>query len=197
MPRSREQCIPATTHTHASPTTRLRSESEAICGSPIEVALLRALIASGERLGWGVTVRWERDGVRRDYATSLQHEGSPTQCWLTLQPQLGPYRADFLVTACHASRADGTLTYWESAPHVVECDGHEWHSSRERRTADAQRDRHLAAYGYRPVRLTGTEIHRDPALCALDVLRLLRVNLLRAWKGPVLQQADATAGSKA
>lgn len=73
------------------------------------------------------------------------------------QVEIGRYRADFVV----------------GEDLVVECDGHDWHSSREQRTKDAGRDRAIMAAGYRVARFTGTEIHADAARCARDVARLV------------------------
>jgi len=49
---------------------------------------------------------------------------------------------------------------------AVEVDGHEFHSSREQRTKDAQRERVIERGGWRIVRFTGTEIHADAKACA-------------------------------
>lgn len=159
------------------------------CGSPIEVAFLRAFLAEAEQMGWCATVRWTTpEGLRRSWCPVPKLEASETQCWVDVQAQLGPHRVDFAITACHASRSGGVLRYWEAAPHVVECDGHDYHSSREQRTADAERDRYLTAKGFRPVRLTGTELHRDAHLCALEVLRLVRLNPVRFTSGNASEQ---------
>lgn len=189
MPRSREEY----THTRALTATpegvRAAGDVMTACGSPIEQAFLRAFLAEAEQMGWCAVVRWTTpEGVRRSWCPVPKLEASETQCWIDLQAQLGPHRVDFAITACHASRGGGVLRYWEAAPHVVECDGHDYHSSREQRTADAERDRFLMAKGFRPVRLTGTELHRNPHLCALEVLRLVRLNPVRSWSGPVPEQ---------
>lgn len=60
---------------------------------------------------------------------------------------------------------------------VVECDGHEFHASRARRTNDASRDRALIAGGFCVVRFTGTEISRNASECALEVWRLVNPGL--------------------
>lgn len=74
-----------------------------------------------------------------------------------LQTKIGRYRADLMI---------GDL--------VIECDGHAYHSTKEQRTHDAERDRKLVAAGYRVIRFTGTEIHKDPASCARQVADIVR-----------------------
>ncbi|WP_375780740.1 endonuclease domain-containing protein [Bradyrhizobium sp. ma5] len=49
---------------------------------------------------------------------------------------------------------------------IVECDGYQYHSSKERFTLDRQRDRKLSALGYDVLRFSGQEIHRDPPTVA-------------------------------
>lgn len=71
------------------------------------------------------------------------------------QVQIGTYRVDFLVNRT-----------------VIELDGHAYHSSKEQRGHDAKRDRYLQSQGYRVVRFTGSEVHRDAAGCARQALEL-------------------------
>ena len=71
------------------------------------------------------------------------------------QVQIGAYRVDFLIRDL-----------------VVECDGHDYHSTKEQKAADAKRDRELMAQGYRVCRFTGRELHADPGACAAQALRL-------------------------
>lgn len=107
---------------HATPADR-PDPNEALCESPIEVSLYRAMRLVGL---------------------------SPAP-----QVQIDRYRADFVLDRL-----------------IVECDGHDFHSSREQRTRDAGRDRFLMAAGYQVIRFTGTEIHRDAVKCANEVKRL-------------------------
>lgn len=72
------------------------------------------------------------------------------------QVQIGNYRVDFLVDNL-----------------VIECDGHEYHASREQRGRDAQRDIKLQRMGYRVARFTGSQIHADAAACVSQALGLL------------------------
>lgn len=59
-------------------------------------------------------------------------------------------------------------------PHLkvaVECDGHEFHSSKESRGRDAKRDRELQAAGWMVLRFTGTEITADARKCAEGIFQ--------------------------
>lgn len=80
---------------------------------------------------------------------------------LDAQISVGPYRIDF---AHIPSRI------------AVELDGHDFHKSRQQRTHDARRDRYLSEHGWRVVRFTGSEIHRDTKKCVAEVGRLIGIN---------------------
>ena len=58
------------------------------------------------------------------------------------------------------------IYFWvPSKPHIniiVECDGFDYHSDRDRFTNDRQRDRTLISLGYEVLRFSGSEIYRDP-----------------------------------
>jgi hypothetical protein len=56
---------------------------------------------------------------------------------------------------------------------IVECDGYQYHSSKERFTGDRQRDRKLSALGYSVLRFSGSEIHRDPPAVAGELAERL------------------------
>ena len=54
----------------------------------------------------------------------------------------------------------------------IEVDGHQWHSSRQQRQHDSQRDRILTGLGWRTLRFTASEILRNADGCAEEVLTL-------------------------
>ena len=55
---------------------------------------------------------------------------------------------------------------------AIELDGHDYHKTKEQRTADAQRERALQSMGWTVIRFTGTEIYHDAPKCVLDTIRL-------------------------
>lgn len=73
---------------------------------------------------------------------------------LKAQHPIGPYRADLALL-------DHRL--------VIECDGHNFHSTRDQRTRYAGRDRFITAQGWRVIRCTGTEIHADVSKVVADI----------------------------
>lgn len=80
------------------------------------------------------------------------------------QSPLGRYRADFLVGL-------GANSQWRKI--VVECDGHNYHErTKEQAAHDRGRDRFLTLNGYKVMRFTGSEIHKDAAACARQVEEL-------------------------
>lgn len=77
------------------------------------------------------------------------------------QYQIGPYRADFALVNPSTFPAQVV---------VIEADGHEFHSTDEQVTRDAQRDRWMALKGIRVLRFAGTEIHNHADRCAAEVM---------------------------
>ena len=57
-------------------------------------------------------------------------------------------------------------------PIAIELDGHDYHKTKEQRTADAQRERALQSMGWTVIRFTGTEIYHDTQKCVLETIRL-------------------------
>jgi very-short-patch-repair endonuclease len=117
------------------------------CRSPIEERMLAALLFIDDGYS-GI--------VAREF-----YEGSGSCTALDLQVAVGPYMADFLVT--HA-------IYGKVVKIIVECDGHDFHEkTKEQARHDKARDRFLVLQGYRVLRFTGSEIHRDANACAQEV----------------------------
>ncbi len=82
----------------------------------------------------------------------------------TLIPQLvvGPYRGDFGIV-------NGSTQLF------VEVDGYHFHDvTRDQLERDRKRDRYLMRAGWRVIRFTGREVHRDPSGCAEEVMATLR-----------------------
>jgi very-short-patch-repair endonuclease len=52
---------------------------------------------------------------------------------------------------------------------AIECDGHDFHSSRDQRGRDADQGRALLAAGWHLVRFTGSQIHADPEECVQQI----------------------------
>lgn len=87
---------------------------------------------------------------------ALLREGVASDC--ISQYSIGKYRLDF------------------AYPHLklaIECDGHDYHASKEQRGHDAERDRFLLTEGWRTARFTGSQIFRDAQACAAEVATLL------------------------
>jgi hypothetical protein len=53
---------------------------------------------------------------------------------------------------------------------LIELDGHQWHHTLEQRAHDARKARFAQKLGWRVVRFTGTEIHRNPDTCISELL---------------------------
>jgi len=83
------------------------------------------------------------------------------QFWI--QAPIGNYRVDF---ACVPEKI------------AIEVDGHEYHSTKEQRTYDAQRSRALQMLGWKVIRFTGTEIYSNAGGCIDDLIKLLPTNAI-------------------
>jgi len=55
----------------------------------------------------------------------------------------------------------------------VELDGHDFHKTKEQRTADSQRQRWLELNDWRVIRFTGTEIHHNVASCVQQTIQFI------------------------
>lgn len=77
-----------------------------------------------------------------------------------LEPQyaVGKYHADFLV--------------WDTDI-LVECDGYDYHKTREQMASDYERERFFTMNGYRVIRFTGTEINNDPERCCREIIDVI------------------------
>lgn len=84
----------------------------------------------------------------------------PEIAGLVAQYSIDRYRVDFAIPEKHIA---------------IELDGHYAHKTAEQRTSDAQRERHLQALGWRVIRFTGTEIHRNLAQCIGELKQLLSI----------------------
>ena len=60
---------------------------------------------------------------------------------------------------------------------VVECDGHEWHSSKRQIAYDNQRQRDLENKGIIVIRFSGTEIFNDEIKCVYETLKRLDIEV--------------------
>lgn len=92
--------------------------------------------------------------IEERFYSRLRDVSFPLCGLLTPQVSIGPYRVDF--------------AYFHGRM-VVECDGHEWHSTKEARTRDAERDRYLMKEGWKVIRVTGSEIHSNLDKCIRDI----------------------------
>lgn len=94
------------------------------------------------------------------------------------QARIDRYRADFLIcrydydVLFDADGNPGDEILRRRPLLVVECDGHDFHErTKEQAAHDKERDREMQIAGYRVMRFTGSEIHRDVEKCVAAVNR--------------------------
>lgn len=77
------------------------------------------------------------------------------------QVQIGDYRVDFLI---------------DTHKIIIECDGYDYHKTREQLNIDCKRERYLILSGYKVIRFSGSEINNDPDGCINEIIDI--VNLI-------------------
>lgn len=75
-----------------------------------------------------------------------------------IQQEIGDFTCDFLL---------------RSERIVIECDGHEFHTTVKRQARDRRIDRELQKQGYAILRFTGSQINADPKTCAIEVRQFI------------------------
>lgn len=123
------------------------------CESPIEELFLSGLMAASFR-----------HGDAMEFCEGGLLDGrAPVRPSCFQQVRLGDYRVDFYII----KPVPGGI-----ANIIVECDGHEYHTSKEHVARDRKRDRYFTAAGYVVLRFTGSEIFTDPYKCGYEVLKM-------------------------
>lgn len=75
------------------------------------------------------------------------------------------YRVDFLI---YCIDKEGKDHYF-----VIECDGYEFHSDKEKFKEDRLRDRSLLRDGFVTIRLSGSEIVQDASYCVYEIFETI------------------------
>lgn len=128
------------------------------CQSPIEQILLAELMFMDTGYGPSPIEIWSQD-----YPDALRT--LPRQACLVAQYPVGTYTLDFAVFV-QGFAGDRLML-------AVECDGHNYHKTKEQCRHDRKRDRWLQRHGWQVVRFTGSEIFEDAAACAEEVGSLI------------------------
>lgn len=77
------------------------------------------------------------------------------------------YRADF-----YAERfLFGNTEYYLNKPIIIELDGHDYHSTKEQRNRDYERENNLKLAGYNVLRFTGSQVYNEPFECLAKVYK--------------------------
>ncbi len=138
-----------------------------VTDSPIELSLASAVAYLWyETLGFDLHI----------YSSKTSLPPTPLNEGLSIITQfpIDQYRADFYMVAKLGDVTTGV---------VVECDGHEFHErTKDQAKRDRSRDRAMALKGLTVIRFTGSEIHKDVADCAEEVLQHLGIPHVKDWK---------------
>lgn len=101
----------------------------------------------------------------------ISEDDKPEGCGLFLRPQakIKPYRLDFLIKGVGFKSAKRIWPPNSIKYLCVECDGKEFHQSKEDKERDAIRDEYLSKRGVKTLRYTGSEIYKNSYEIALGV----------------------------
>lgn len=97
------------------------------------------------------------------------------------------YRADFYFCSDDFT-FDGEL---ESFELVIECDGHDYHSSKEQIKHDNERDMELKLAGYDVIHFSGSQIYNDPYKTAQSA-----INYIESKLKPIRRKEGENVGCK-
>lgn len=104
---------------------------------------------------------------------------------ISMQKEIGKYRADFLVWQEKMAGKFGL------GPIVVELDGHDFHDRDKRqRSYEKARDRFFVKEGYRVMHYTGSDVVANPLKVAFEVMQML--GIFHAYEEKQLEKFDAT-----
>lgn len=88
---------------------------------------------------------------------------------LVSQFEIGKYKADFLLIQ---QNFDFGPTKREYKKVIIECDGRDFHEKTKFQAQhDKRRDRFIQSRGHQVLRFTGSELHKDPLNCVLEVIK--------------------------
>lgn len=132
--------------------------------SPIERALFLAVVLYADQRERTIeeVLAPPNKAVGEMMRGESQHRGC---LFIEPQFQLEDWRVDFLVHAYSYGDASIKEIGWRKL--IVECDGHDFHERTKHQAArDRERDRRFQDLGFTVFRFTGSEIWKDPWLCA-------------------------------
>lgn len=141
------------------------------CGSPIEEAMLMALLTVGLQAGDGACVGNLRIG----------DEMAPDTLHIFPQFKVDRFRVDFQVElVCRHGFGEDDVDRFAV---LVECDGHDYHErTKDQAKRDKARDRKLQAAGHTVLHFTGSEIWADPLAPAIEVYDYLAAEAAKRWE---------------
>lgn len=141
------------------------------CESPIEMIMCIALLDSSDDYDLITFNLFEKKFEEKQEPSAAEE--------LVIYPQasIGSYRVDFRLKY---------LMYCKSGHYVqeliIECDGHEFHETKEAAAKDKKRDRFLKKEGFDVLRFTGSEIYKNPFGCVDEISELFKKNSMKWWR---------------
>lgn len=122
------------------------------CESPIEQMMLAALMfCSTGYAAWPIPV----------WSNSMPFAPHKDRVFVSPQFKFGAYRIDIAMFGRNFDGKEFRL--------AIECDGHDFHKTKDQAKRDRKRDRFLQLWGWNTLRFTGSEIVSDADACAEEV----------------------------
>lgn len=119
-----------------------------------------------------IEIKMFNEMMRRKEFVLCRENDNPVGEGMFLFPQMqvGMYRADFLIRAIGYPSG---LKVWPpkfQTTIAVECDGKDWHSSKEQIEYDKKRDAFFLEHGIRTLRYSGSEINKHVGFCVDEII---------------------------
>lgn len=174
--QSRRDLMAVVAMNHLSRKAQGLREVESLCGSPIEVTMLHALIAA-TLSPWDTVALKYKTHYAQGWCLTEPHQSSSV---IEAQKPIGNRKADLAIE--YTDHLHSELLRWKWSVNtenltvrcVVECDGHDFHEkTKEQASSDKRRDRELQLAGYHVLRFSGADIYKDACACAAEVMKFL------------------------
>lgn len=135
--------------------------------SPIEAALAIGMFNAVHSAG---EIDWCLNSRQAYFAKGLH-----PRLQIAPQYQIESYRVDFAIYQLHH--------YGRVTRMIIECDGHDFHERTKAQAArDRKRDRDLLMLGWKVLRFTGSEIHKDRDACAQNIFEFIEGDTIDDWR---------------
>lgn len=95
------------------------------------------------------------------------------------QKHIGPYRADFIIRGISYVPYARVWPPEFQATICVECDGKEFHTTKEQKEYDERRDKYFSENSIKTLRFTGEDITKNSKFCVDEIIHTIESEMRR------------------